>query len=118
MKLRIDWSELDLYGHVNNIAFMKYIQAARVNYWEQIGLYPLYQQKKQFPMLVSTQCEFKKTLMFPGEVVIHSTLAYIKNSSFSIEHQLYNEKQELVAEAKDVMVMYDETKSPFQKRLR
>ena len=26
--LRIDWSELDLFGHVNNVAFHKYAQTA------------------------------------------------------------------------------------------
>ena len=27
-KCRIDWSDLDLLGHVNNIAFSRFIQAA------------------------------------------------------------------------------------------
>ncbi len=42
---------------------MKYVQAARVNYWEQIGLYKLYTENKHSPMLASTQCEFKKTIV-------------------------------------------------------
>lgn len=32
LELRIDWSEMDLFGHVNNVAFFKYVQASRVNY--------------------------------------------------------------------------------------
>ena len=31
ISLRIDWSELDLFGHVNNIAFHKYAQTARLH---------------------------------------------------------------------------------------
>ena len=34
LHLRIDWSEMDVFGHVNNVMFMKYVQAARVHYWE------------------------------------------------------------------------------------
>jgi hypothetical protein len=41
LELRIDWSEIDLFGHVNNLAILKYIQAARVNYLEKIGLMQL-----------------------------------------------------------------------------
>ena len=36
LDLRIDWSEIDSFGHINNIAIMKYIQAARVNYLESV----------------------------------------------------------------------------------
>ncbi|MCE3258723.1 MAG: hypothetical protein K0S12_364, partial [Bacteroidetes bacterium] len=32
IKIQLDWSEMDLFGHVNNVAYFKYIQAARVNY--------------------------------------------------------------------------------------
>ncbi len=38
ISLRIDWSELDVFGHVNNVAFNKYAQAARLNYVDTIGL--------------------------------------------------------------------------------
>ena len=34
---RIDWSDLDLLGHVNNIAFSRFFQAARVEYCGHIG---------------------------------------------------------------------------------
>ncbi len=37
-EIRIDWSEIDLFGHINNLAIMKYVQSARVNYLELIGL--------------------------------------------------------------------------------
>jgi len=33
LPIRIDWSEMDLFGHVNNVMYFKYIQASRVNYW-------------------------------------------------------------------------------------
>lgn len=32
IKLRIDWSDLDGYGHVNNVSIIKYLQSARVNF--------------------------------------------------------------------------------------
>jgi acyl-CoA thioesterase FadM len=38
LELRIDWSDIDLFGHINNLAILRYVQAARVNYLEIIGL--------------------------------------------------------------------------------
>lgn len=109
--LRIDWSELDLFGHVNNVMFMKYVQAARVNYWEHSGIYEAFQQHKIGPMLASTACQFKKQLMYPGNVTITSGMEYIKNTSFSIHHKLYDDAGDLVAEAQDVIVMFDFNKN-------
>jgi acyl-CoA thioester hydrolase len=111
LKLRIDWSELDLFGHVNNVMFMKYVQAARVNYWEQSGIYHEFKENKIGPMLVSTACQFKKQLMYPGEVTIRSGMEFIKNTSFSIHHKIFDQHGDVVAEAQDVIVMFDFNKN-------
>lgn len=107
LTLRIDWSEMDLFGHVNNVMFMKYIQSARVNYWDILaqegGLGGF--------MLASTSCQFKKPLYFPGNVKIYTHHQYIKNTSFGLLHQLFNDAGELVAEAQDVIVAYDYSKN-------
>ena len=107
LKLRIDWSELDYFGHVNNVSFFKYIQASRVNYWEQIGLTVSHMETGIGPMLVSCQCDFRRPLFYPGEVTIFARVDFIKNTSFSICHRIMDDKNELAAEARDVMVMFD-----------
>ncbi|MFI5222525.1 MAG: acyl-CoA thioesterase [Bacteroidia bacterium] len=107
LKIRIDWSELDMFGHVNNVSYFKYIQASRVNFWQQMGIDV---SRKPHPiglMLASCTCKFMKPLFYPGELFINVTVDFIKNTSFGFHHQLLNEKHELVAEAHDVMVMFD-----------
>lgn len=105
--LRIDWSELDLFGHVNNVAYMKYVQASRVNYWEKIGLTKMYEETKRGPMLASTSCRFRKPLFYPGNITVEARVSFIKNTSFGIQHRIINEQNETVAEAEDVIVMFD-----------
>ena len=104
LRLRIDWSEQDLFGHINNVAFMKYVQASRVNYWEQVGIPST---KSSGVMLVSTSCQFKKPLFYPGDVRIEASVNFIKNTSFGFHHIIYNSSDEVIAEADDVMVLYD-----------
>jgi acyl-CoA thioester hydrolase len=106
LNLRLDWSEMDLFGHINNVSYFKYVQAARVNYWETIGVNSL-KEGGVGPMLLSTSCRFKQPLFYPGNIIIASSVTFIKNTSFGICHHLYNEKGELAAEAEDVIVMYD-----------
>ena len=108
LDLRIDWSEMDMFGHVNNVSFFKYIQAARVNYWETIGLNKLNQQKNIAPILASVNMDFKKPLHFPGNISIHTKMLFIKNTSFSFQHQILDHEGNIAAEATDVMVLVDQ----------
>lgn len=106
-KIRIDWSDLDVFGHVNNVAFFKYIQAARVNFCESIGLTSLNEKNKLSFIVATTNCTFKKPLHFPGEITIISEVDWIKNSSFQLNHTIYNLEGEVAAEGSDILVIFD-----------
>ena len=110
LQLRIDWGEMDIFLHVNNVSFFKYIQAARVNYWEKIGLTPMHNNSNTGPMLASTNCQFKMPLYYPGNVTIKSKVGFIKTTSFSIQHVLLNDNGDVVAEAEDIVVVFNFTK--------
>lgn len=111
LQLRIDWSELDIFGHVNNLEIMKYVQSARVNYLESVGLMQMQSEAKMGPILASIGCQFRKPLYFPGYVTVFSRVEYVKNTSFRIHHEVYNEHDELAAEAHDIIVFYDFVKN-------
>lgn len=110
ISLRIDWSELDAFGHINNVMIMKYVQAARLNYIEAIGLMHLHRTQNTGFMVAETNCQFKKELHFPGSITIDTKIVFVKNTSFSLEHKMTNDNGEIVAIAKDVLVVFDFTK--------
>jgi acyl-CoA thioester hydrolase len=107
MRLRIDWSELDSFGHVNNLAILRYAQTARVNYLEETGIMQLHTERGMGPVLASTSCQFKKQLFYPGQVTVHTVVDQIKNTSFHMRHAVLNEAGECVAEMHDVLVLFD-----------
>ena len=107
LKLRLDWSEMDLFGHINNVAYFKYVQAGRVKFWEESKLIELYTNEKKGPILASTQMNFKKPLHYPGDIVIETKLESVGYTSFVLTHNIMNAENEICAEAKDVVVMFD-----------
>lgn len=107
LQLRIDWSEIDYFEHVNNVSFFKYIQASRVSYWDRIGLTKFHRETNTGAILASCKCDFKRPLFYPGQVTILSRVVFIKNTSFSLYHIIIDDKGEIAAEAQDVMVMFD-----------
>src|SRR5437899_551754 len=107
LNLRIDWSEMDMFGHVNNVAYFKYVQASRVNYWEQTILAELHKNNNIGSILASTGCQFKLPLFYPGNITVQARVNFMKTTSFGIEHQILNEQGRVVAEAQDVIVVFD-----------
>jgi acyl-CoA thioester hydrolase len=121
LELRIDWSEVDLFGHVNNLAILKYAQAARVVLLEKIGLMQMQKEEKIGPILASLTSQFRKPLFYPGKVEVLSRVDWIKISSFCIHHQIQNQEQEVAAEVQDIIVFYDfikNTKMNLPERIR
>ena len=107
VELRIDWSDLDMYQHVNNLTFMRFMQSGRVNFWEATNLSKIFEESNRGPMLVSSHCDFKRSLYYPGKATVKTKLAYMKNSSFALDHVIVNEKNEVCAEGRDVAVCFD-----------
>src|ERR1041384_4107431 len=98
LELRIDWSELDLFGHVNNVMYFKYLQASRIQCRQAMGIDQWLQEKGIGPMLASARCDFRKPLLFPGSITIGSSIEFIRNTSFGLFHRIWNERKELAAE--------------------
>ena len=121
MNLRIDWSEIDLFGHVNNVAYFKYIQAARVNFWERCGHSAMFNESDIGPILLSTGCQFRIPLFYPGQIRIETRLEFMKTTSYGLHHKIFNESDEMAAEAHDVIVNYDfkrKEKTPISESFR
>jgi acyl-CoA thioester hydrolase len=107
LDIRIDWSELDLYGHVNNVMIFKYIQAARIQYCERIGLGTLNEEGKPGFILAATNVQYKRKILYPGQLRVESHVQWIRNTSFRIDHIIYNASNEPLVEAYDIIVVYD-----------
>lgn len=107
LTLRLDWSEMDLFGHINNVAYFKYIQASRVHYWELTGIAASFEQTKIGPILLSTNCQFIIPLHYPGTITVEARMEFIKNTSFGIHHRILSPEGKMAAEAHDVIVNYD-----------
>lgn len=121
LRLRLDWSELDLYGHINNVSYFKYLQASRVHYWETAGMDKLYTEEGIGPVLAATHCNFRSSLHYPGDIIIRSSITDMQHTSFTIHHRITDESGVLAAEGRDVVVLYNhrkDAKEPIPQRLR
>jgi acyl-CoA thioester hydrolase len=106
LQLRVDWADLDLFGHVNNVAFFRFFQAARVSYCDKIGLSSLNLTPVSF-MVASSQCQFIKAIGYPDHIQVYTKAEHLKNTSFRLSHLITNSKNEVCADGADIIVVYD-----------
>ena len=121
LKIKIEWADLDLFGHVNNVAFFKYIQSARINFCESIGLTSINEKNKPGFIVASSLCQFKKPLFYPDTVVVEVKVDWVKTTSFQLIYEIKNSRHELCATGTDVLVVFDyasRTKTALPQALR
>lgn len=104
--ITIDWGDIDMFGHVNNVKYFGYVQTSRVAFWDAIDLLDFYYQKKLGPILKSCNCEFYAPMDYPGSVTSFARVLNIGNTSFTLEHTLLS-NQKTAAKAEDVIVFFD-----------
>jgi len=105
--IRIDWAEVDPFGHVNNLAIMRYVQSTRVHAMEEAGVMDHFKAKRVGPILVSTSCQFKKQLYYPGQVQVRARVDKLGSTSFQLQHLILDGAGDVVAEALDILVFFD-----------
>ena len=113
--MRIDWSEQDLLGHVNNVSIVKYCQSARILFLTSVGL-PIKPLMEFGPIEAATSLQFKRQLHYPGNVRIYTILQEVKNTSFILEHRLFDDENRLAVLGTEVIVCFDfvhQTKVPI-----
>lgn len=68
MTIPVRWGDMDALGHVNNTEYFRYMEQARIDWMEQLGL-PVLSQGEG-PVIVATACQFRKPVVYPATVEV------------------------------------------------
>lgn len=103
-EIQIDWDDLDAFGHVNNLAILRYVQTSRIRVCEEAGLMKGSIRPDHSPILAATGCRYLRPLYYPG-----------------VRHTILDDAGNTAATAEDVLVYFDylhEEKMPVPDALR
>ncbi|MDZ7315205.1 MAG: acyl-CoA thioesterase [candidate division KSB1 bacterium] len=109
-KLNVRSYNLDSFGHVNNAVYLNYLEEARCNYLEQMGLsFMDFHRLKAFAFVVSVHIDYKSPAKFNDLLDIQGQFSKVRRSSFSTRFVIYNETtQRICAEADMSFAFVDE----------
>jgi acyl-CoA thioester hydrolase len=107
-EISVLWGDEDAFGHVNNVAYLRWCETGRVEYLRRIGFFPDLPPRGLGPILASVTCHYRKALTYPDTVAVGTRVTAIGNSSFRMEHRIVSRATgELAAEAESAMVAVD-----------
>ena len=118
----VAWGDLDLHGHVNNVWIFRYIENARIAYYERIEKYEYERQSGTSFVLASTECKFRRPLTYPATVSIGARVSEIQADRMLMDYLLVSGPDQLIAaEARATLVSFDyrtNQKSQFPDELK
>lgn len=108
IEIPIAWGEMDSFQHVNNTAYFRYFESARIRYSEKLGLYKHKDETGIGPILGSTSCKYRLPLTYPDTVSVGTKIIDIAEDRFTMKYVVVSHKhQKIAAEGDGVVVMYD-----------
>lgn len=121
MRMPIRWGDMDAMGHVNNTAYFRYLEQARIEWFREAGCDP--DPLGDGPVIVNARCSFLRQLKYPGEIEVLTFVGPPGRSSFETYHEIrrVDQPEVLSAEggAKVVWVNFPEEKSrPLPDRIK
>jgi acyl-CoA thioester hydrolase len=106
--LPVFWGDQDAFGHVNNNAYFRWFESARIDYSERIGLLDLFRSQRIGPILASIACDYRRQIVFPDTVHVGVRVSRIGRTSLGLEHAIVSQSQMAVAaEGTSTIVVFD-----------
>lgn len=107
--LTVRFSDLDMYGIVNNAVIISYLEYARIEYLKQLGLMNDWMDVKNpvAPVLADIQCDYVKPIQYDEKLLIYVKVEKFGTSSVDIHYLGKNAMEEVVFTGRSTMVQID-----------
>ncbi len=86
-EMQVRWGDMDSLGHVNNTQYFRYMEQARLSWFDAHRIPML--EAGCGPVMVRGTCNFIKPITYPATVAISMYLDRLGNKSVTVYHDLY-----------------------------
>lgn len=87
LRMPIRWGDMDAMGHVNNTVYFRYLEQARISWFESLGCNGR-DENGQGPVIVNAHMNFRRQLRYPGEIECRVFAGELGRSSFETRTEI------------------------------
>ena len=105
LEIPVQWGEMDAFGHVNNVVYLRWFESVRIAYFERAGI--LEGMPEIGPIQARQEIDYRLPLRYPDRLLVSITATRLGNSSFTMAVRLRSQKHDraIAAEGVTVIVM-------------
>ena len=119
---KVLWGEMDAYQHVNNVAYFRYFENSRLEYFARLDWFNFEKETGIGPILAATQARYRRPLTYPDTIAIGARLHKVDSDRLHLEHRIVSRVQrQIVTEGQGTVVTYhhaEHRKMPVPDELR
>jgi acyl-CoA thioester hydrolase len=119
--LPVQWGDMDAFGHVNNVLYLRWFESARIAYFERAGM--MRTMPKVGPIMARQSIDYRMPLHYPDTVSVSCAVSSVGRTSFQLHLEMRSAAHggAVAAESDGVIVMFDyekQTKTPVSEEVR
>lgn len=108
MDIPVAWGEMDAFGHVNNVVYLRWFETGRMSFFSEVGVTLRDIAEGVGPILAQTSCAFKRPVTFPDTITVHTSIGRIGTKSFTMLYRVVSQALgEVAAEGDGTIVWFD-----------
>lgn len=102
----VPWADVDLLQHVNNVAYIRWIETIRCEYFTRVTGEPI--NGEHGMILARLDFTYEQQLRYRESVTVGCKVSRIGNKSFDMSHEVWSGDHDYrAAHGKTVLVAYD-----------
>lgn len=106
--IELRFADLDLYGHVNNVAYFTLLETARVKLFSKT--FQELTDQGIFMLVGRAECDYKSPILLHDDVMVSVWVSRLGKSSFDLDYEIHDSANKMFATARTTMVCFDKGK--------
>lgn len=108
VEIPVQWRDMDAAQHVNNVVYLKWVEAARIKFFTGLNGPNLKNEDNIGPILAWQECKYIKPVTYPDTVIVGIRKIQTLEDRIVTETHIYSKAQDaLVAISNQRTVAYD-----------
>ena len=104
----VKWGEMDAYQHVNNVAYIRYLEDARLALSAELGMLSDAKRTGKGPILANISCNYLAPVTYPDTLHVATNIEQTGSRKIALQQVIFSEKLDRpVAQADSLIVYYD-----------
>ncbi len=107
-EITVAWGEMDALKHVNNVAYFRYFEIARIDFLSRLGMLDNINHQAIGPVLSDNNARYKRPVTFPDTLTVGVHVGELLDDRFTLHYTVFSQAQQAVTTlGHSQVVMFD-----------